>query len=257
MEIAIIILIFLGIMLCIWYLSMRASSKEKSRSIEGIKKSGEDGDVVAQFRLAGMFFEGNGVPQDDKEAVKWYEKAAAHGHVEAQFILGTLYEKGDGVKGDNMLAYKWFSKAADQGHNRAMIMLESDKWKNIRTDDLLKDSKDMVQSHDDHVPPTGEDVQRYIEKAKDGDIDAQYNLGVIYYHGEGVDRDYDEALSWFHMAAEQDDPDAQYNLGFMYGRGEGIEKDRNLSMQWFNRAAGQGHVGATEILQKMLRKQSD
>lgn len=85
-------------------------------------------------------------------------------------------------------------------------------------------------------------------------MDAQYNLGIIYYHGEGTAKDYQEALKWFHLAAEQNDADAQYNLGFMYGRGEGSPKNHRQSMEWFQKAASQGHTGAREILEKMFRK---
>ncbi len=50
---------------------------------------------------------------------------------------------------------------------------------------------------------------------------AQYNLGLMYYHGKAVPQDYAEAVTWFRKAAEQGDADAQYNLGFMYENGPG------------------------------------
>lgn len=76
----------------------------------------------------------------------------------------------------------------------------------------------------------------------------------MYYHGDGIQKDYGEALRWFHLSAEQGDAEAQYNLGFMYGRGEGTGKDHRASMEWFQKAASQGHAGAREILEKMFRK---
>ncbi len=103
-----------------------------------------------------------------------------------------------------------------------------------------------------HHELSQEQIEDYIRRAGEGDVDAQYNLGIIYYHGEGVPRNYEDALLWFHRAAEQDDADAQYNLGLMYGKGEGVEKSRSHSVEWFSKAAGQGHAGATEILEKMM-----
>ena len=61
--------------------------------------------------------------------------------------------------------------------------------------------------------------------AEQGHSDAQYNLGVTYYLGEGVPQDYEEALRWSRMAAEQGHADAQFGLGGMYYNGEGVPQD--------------------------------
>ena len=37
------------------------------------------------------------------------------------------------------------------------------------------------------------------------DGDAQYNLGFMYYNGEGVLEDYVQAYAWWNIAATQDD----------------------------------------------------
>jgi TPR repeat protein len=39
-----------------------------------------------------MYDNGEGVLQDDKEAIKWYQKAAEQGHASAQFSLGVMYD---------------------------------------------------------------------------------------------------------------------------------------------------------------------
>ena len=61
--------------------------------------------------------------------------------------------------------------------------------------------------------------------AEQGDAGAQYNLGVMYYHGRGVPQDYKTAMKWYRLAAEQGDADAQFNLGVIYGKGEGVPQD--------------------------------
>ena len=48
-----------------------------------------------------------------------------------------------------------------------------------------------------------EAVKCYRKAAEQGDAAAQYNLGVIYYNGEGVTQDYAEAVKWYRKAAEQ------------------------------------------------------
>ena len=72
----------------------------------------EQGNASAQFSLGVMYNNGQGVKQDDVEAVKWYRKAAKQGDASAQFNLGDMYADGRGVKQDDVEAVKWFRKAA-------------------------------------------------------------------------------------------------------------------------------------------------
>ncbi|BBE90115.1 hypothetical protein CHBNII5_14130 [Haemophilus influenzae] len=79
----------------------------------------EQGDANVQFNLGVMYAEGQGVKQDDFEAVKWYRKAAEQGDADAQLNLGAMYAIGRGVKQDGVEAVKWFRKAAEQGNAKA------------------------------------------------------------------------------------------------------------------------------------------
>ena len=58
------------------------------------------GNASAQFNLGLMYANGDGVPKDAAEAVKWYRKAADQGNAHAQFILGVMYANGEGVPKD-------------------------------------------------------------------------------------------------------------------------------------------------------------
>ena len=82
-----------------------------------------DGNSVAQFNLGFMYHEGKGVPQDSKEALKWYRLAADRGDPAAQFNLGVMYDKGDGVPQDSKEAFRWYRLAADQGTPSAQLNL--------------------------------------------------------------------------------------------------------------------------------------
>ena len=61
-----------------------------------------------------MYYKGQGVEQDDKEAFKWWKKAAEPGNANAQVNLGAMYADGKGVTKDYVKAYKWFCLAAAQ-----------------------------------------------------------------------------------------------------------------------------------------------
>ncbi|NLK41150.1 MAG: sel1 repeat family protein, partial [Planctomycetes bacterium] len=89
---------------------------------ETLKKA-EQGHAAAQYNLGVMYANGQGVPQDYKEAVKWFRKAAEQGDADAQFNLGLMYANGRGVPQDDKEAVKWFRKAAEQGDADAQFNL--------------------------------------------------------------------------------------------------------------------------------------
>jgi TPR repeat protein len=74
--------------------------------------------------------------------------------------------------------------------------------------------------------------------------DAQYNLGVCYLQGQGVVKDEVKAVEWLRKAAGQNHPTAQYNLGCCYLQGQGVAKDEVEAVKWFRKAAGQNHPTA-------------
>ena len=49
------------------------------------------------------------------------------------------------------------------------------------------------------------ELKKLIKQAKSGDLNAQFNLGIAYYKGEGIDQDTGQAVHWFRLAAEQGD----------------------------------------------------
>ena len=87
------------------------TSKLSDAIAEWIRKA-EQGDVDAQFHVGFMYNVGEGVPQDQKEAAKWYRLAAKQNDAWAQNNLGVLYVEGEGVPKNYRMARKWFAAAA-------------------------------------------------------------------------------------------------------------------------------------------------
>ena len=81
--------------------------------------SGASRHARAQYNLGVMYANGDGVPQDYAEAVKWYRLAAEQGHAKAQNNLGVRYYNGKGVLQDYARAHMWFILAAAQGDELA------------------------------------------------------------------------------------------------------------------------------------------
>ena len=87
----------------------------------------------------------------------------------------------------------------------------------------------------------------FVPLAEAGDPASQYNLGVLYENGRGVEQNYEEAARLYGLAARQGHARAQRSLGTMYGNGWGIDRDFTEAYVWFSLAAAQGHDEAAEF----------
>jgi TPR repeat protein len=79
--------------------------------------------MLAQYGQGNCYYNGDGVTQDYKEAVKWYTKAAGKDYAASQYNLGECYFYGTGVTKDSEEAIKWYTKAAKQGNFEAIVAL--------------------------------------------------------------------------------------------------------------------------------------
>ena len=155
----------------------------------------QGGDAESQFKSGNAYYFGEGVPQDYKEAVKWYTKAAEQGHAAGEYNLGNHYCNGEGVPQDYKQAIKWFTKAAEQGLANAQYNLG------------------LMYNNGEGVPQDyKEAVKWYTKAAEQGDTSAQFNLALMYENGKGVTQDYREAVKWYTKAAEQGHIKAKNNL---------------------------------------------
>ena|GEM_PF-6191800 len=83
------------------------------------------------------------------------------------------------------------------------------------------------------LKPQSEEAQQLLKAAKQGDAKAQSELGLLYYHGEGVPQDFKAAAQWHTKAANQGEARAQLRLGFMYLLGSGVTHDTKMACTWF------------------------
>ena len=88
-----------------------------------------------------------------------------------------------------------------------------------------------------------------IEMAEKGDMEAQYELGFMYYDGDGVKTDRKLALKWFTAAAMQGHKDARHQLGEMYYYGKGTKTDRVKAAQWYRMAGDYQSVSEANIIE--------
>ena len=91
---------------------------------------------------------------------------------------------------------------------------------------------------------------RLLDRARNGDINAQVKLGKAFHKGICVPKDDKRAFYWMHQAADQGFPDAQYFLGWAYDNGCGVAKSRDEAKEWLKLAAEQGHKHSIEKLKE-------
>ena len=80
--------------------------------------------------------------------------------------------------------------------------------------------------------------------AEQGNARAQFNLGFMYYHSQGVRSGWTEAARWYHLAAEQGEVCAQLELGLMYELGAGVRQEGSKAVRWYRLAAEAGVADA-------------
>lgn len=68
-----------------------------------------EGNSIAQTRIGLMYRNGDGVQQDNFEAMNWYRRAAQTGNGDARHHLAEMYYNGRGVPRDYTRAYMWFT----------------------------------------------------------------------------------------------------------------------------------------------------
>ncbi|MGJ5819948.1 tetratricopeptide repeat protein [Paludibaculum fermentans] len=82
-------------------------------------------------------------------------------------------------------------------------------------------------------------------KAVDGDdLEAMVELGLVYYQGETVERDYAGAMKLLLRAGSLGSAEAQYAVGLMYVLGQGTEVNYREGLHWLKLAAGRGYAKA-------------
>ena len=105
--------------LLVFVLLAAAGFAEAPPDFAETKKNADAGKAYAQYNLGLIYAQGEGVPKNDAEAVKWYRKAAEQGLAYAQYNLGNKYADGEGVPKDLVQAYVWWNIAGANGNEIA------------------------------------------------------------------------------------------------------------------------------------------
>ncbi|PKC09447.1 HCP-like protein [Rhizophagus irregularis] len=201
--------------------------------------------------------------KNEINAFKYFEKSAKQEHSEAQNYLGYYYENGIGIQKDLKKAFYWYQKSAENGNKFAQYNLISYYLNGWKIEEKLakqeiEQKNDKMQYKLGYFYEIQNDLKKsfywYQKSAENNNKFAQYNLGLYYQNGWGIEKtDEIEAFKWYEKSAKQDNSDAQNYLGFLYNNGINIQKDLEKSFYWYQKSAENGNMIAQYNLSNFYR----
>ncbi|MGD9297664.1 MAG: tetratricopeptide repeat protein [Chromatiales bacterium] len=98
-----------------------------------------------------------------------------------------------------------------------------------------------------------EAFNQLIPLAKEGNPEAQYNMGWLYANGFGAGVDVPTAVYWWKKAAASNHAASQFSLGMVYLTGDGktIKKNVPEAIHWHMRSARNGYVEGQEMIRQL------
>ena len=202
---------------------------DPAEALRLLQRAAEGGLAVAQIELAERYANGDGVQKNLVTALQWYRKAAQEHHDSAAFAVGEMYVEGRGTKPDVVEGVRWLQRAANLGHEAAAARLM----------ELLEKDPTLKAKVEAAAPA---ETKELMAKAQKSDAKAQHELANFYTNGEGgLFPDEAEAVAWLRKAADQGFADAQYSLGYRHLNGYGVDLDAEQAKAWLEKAAAQKH----------------
>ena len=234
----------LGVM----YKKGKGVKRDDQKALYWFTKASEQGCKRANFHIGMMYENGDGVKKNYLKALDYfmdsgvysehiknkieiYKKEAEVGEGELQYKLGLIYENGIGIRKYSKSAIYWYKKAASNGIRDANNRLACLYYRNHDNESFEK-AFDLLKKH-----------------AEIGDASTQCLLAEIY-EDEG---DYENSLKWCEKASAKGDCHATHNLALLYFEGEGTEKNPEKAFELLKKAAEQGNEDSLEVLENLKK----
>ena len=163
-----------------------------AEALPQLQKAALAGDTHSDMLLGDMYAQGQGLPVDVREAIRWWQRGADQGDVECMSLLGAAYtDTRDGMTPDYVKAAFWYKRAADAGDVRATAGLG------------------LCYVNGQGAPHDPAQGARLLEKAAgQGDAFSMLMLARLYERGNGVPRNPQQATFWYKKAAALGEQDA-------------------------------------------------
>lgn len=228
-------------------------------AISWYRKAANHGLDVAQWRLGEMIARGLGIEINIEEAIEWRAKAAEQGNPIFQYMMGIMFSYGDFT---DFCTYYY----SDCNNYRVDVPVDADKadyWmRKLDQKELSKSEKRKIELR---YQETIDELCSLLKKNEEfskaiywyqreielGYRDGYYNLGRIYYDGNGASPNYQKARNLFENAIlANENYDKWYSdlrsnalcyMGLIYRDGLGVEVDKDKAKEYFMRSINDRH----------------
>lgn len=192
-----------------------ASAGKEAEAVEAYRVGALAGEVPSQLALGRSFFFGRGTERDFEQAKKWFKIAADSGDANAMDFMSLTSR----ILGDFETANSYLEKAASANNTQSMATLGM----------LLVIGADIPRD-------VNRGTQFLLAAAEKNHLDAQLELGRIYRRGDLGQPDFAEAVRWFRRAYDSGGHVYGHELGYMYEHGLGVERDEKKAVDLYKAA---------------------
>ena len=145
-----------------------------------------------------IYIEGPSKYRNYIDAFKFFQESAKLENPEAMYRLGWMYYTGNGAPEDKKVAFEYLERAANLEHPLAAYRLGIFYY---------EDNKNIL-------------FKWIMKAALNGNPNAQEKLWVMYYKGEGTEKNYEEALKWFSESVKNGNSLAKKSLDQLKNTGK-------------------------------------
>ena len=211
-----------------------------ARALDGTERPADEKPSLPLFKTPSQAFRQgmDGYRSGDRKlSVQAFEYAAANGNPLARWKLGKMYAEGDGVPQDDFKAFRYFSQIVqnydEDDSDRRDLSVVSNAFVAVGVYSL-----NGIANTD--VKPDAERAFVMFQYAamNFSNADAQYNLARLYLDGaDGIAKDSRQAVRWLALAADKNHLQSQALLGHLLFSGfDGVAHQRARGLMWLTLA---------------------
>ncbi len=237
------------------------------------KKAVHRGHVKAMTELGWAYYWGKGVKRNWRKSVALFRRASAAGDALAMYNLGIRLLDGEGTPQNTEEGILWLKRAMRAGNPFAPSVLggiylngeygtPKAPKKGIsylrlgvrRNDCCAANNLGLAYYEGNGVPRNYKLAFRYYKlatKLDSTDEVSVYNQGVCLLLGRGVKADYEAAVAKFRLSAKSNYDSALAYLGFCYQYGYGVELNLQEAISYYKKAVAEGSKNARAALRHL------
>lgn len=208
--------------------------KDTAKALRYFNIAAQHGHTLSMYNLAMMYLKGHGTAPSCNSALSILKSVAEQGEVSE--ALATGYKSFNNRHFDKAMV--WYSRAALAGFELAQINLAWLLAQKKRTKITAKWKKDDFER---------EALKFHHLAALQGNVASLLETGDSFYYGKGVEQNIHKSLEVYMQAGKSNHPQALFNLGIMYEHAIGVDKDFHMAKRYYDMSAHASEEAAVPV----------